>query len=223
MSIKLTQFSSIKKYKMKYIAMYSKEHIYKTRLQFFFCTVLIGLLLSSCERELDENNDFTTNVPVEVFGDNELLFSKIFRFQDTGNYLWFDIRNEIANFSNPYFGIDYKKDGVDRFRRIDFRGRLYEYQSKNETLTVLDYPLNILTGEDESTNLVFDFSRREKDGCDNIIDTEIRNQCERTFVLTLKQMVFNDLDLVVPVETTVSYEDTTLSFSNVSQEIYLTN
>jgi hypothetical protein len=203
--------------------MYLKEYIYKTRFKFYLYALLVGLLLGSCERELDDNDDFTANVPVEVFGDNELLFSKIFRFQNNGDYLWFDIRNEIANFSSPFLGLTFKQDGVDRYKRIDLRGRLYEYQSENEELIILDYPLNILTGQDEVADVVFDLSRKEKDGCEFIVDAEQKLQCERSFVLTLKQISFKNQDLVAVVGTEVSHNNRTLLLSEFSQEIYLTN
>ncbi|HMR20151.1 MAG TPA: hypothetical protein PKA53_12690 [Sphingobacterium sp.] len=182
-------------------------------------------LFVSCKREFDSNEDFTSNHPIEIFGDNELLFSKIFRFQSSNSnaYLWFDIRNEIANFSSPYIGLAFVQNGIERYKRLDLRGRIYRYEQATEELTVIGYPLDILTGNDTPTNLVFSFGRKQKEGCENVMDTSQRQQCERTFVLSLKSIHFTEQDIQATVGQDVEHNRRTLKLGVLNQEVFLTN
>jgi len=161
--------------------------------------LLLGILaFASCKREFDGNPDFTEDSPMEVFADNRLLFSKIFRLSASDAYLWFDLRNEVASFSKPAIGIDYLWNGIARYKRLDLRGRLYRYAADAEELTILDYPLEReATGADIVANLVFGFARKQKEGCEAIADAGERSKCERTFVLKIKRIVFKDRILVL--------------------------
>lgn len=185
--------------------------------------LIMVAVLVACKREFDSNEDFNSNTPVEVYGDNTLLFSKIFRYSDASSYLWFDIRNEIANFSSPYLGIFYTQNDIDRYKRIDLRGYLYEYKSEQEELTILNYPFSVINGADNTANITFSFSRKQKEGCELITDVTQRNQCERTFTLALKNIEYPSLNLLVPVNSLVTYNGQTIILSAMSQELYLTN
>jgi hypothetical protein len=188
-----------------------------------YTLALLLVLFSSCKREFDGNADYNYNDPIPVFGDNTLLYTKIFQFSGSGSYLWFDIRNEIANFSSPYLGHSFNDNGVDRYKRIDLRGRLYEYNSEAEELKVLDYPLDIVTGQDLPADIVYSFGRKQRDGCDLIADANQRRLCERTFVLSLKRIVFKDINFTLEVNIPGTYNSKTLTMYGMSQELYLTN
>ncbi len=186
-------------------------------------TLLVSLSGISCQREFNNNEDFTADNPVEVFGDNTLLYSKIFRFSSSGAYLWFDIRNEIASFSSPFLGIPFNENGIERNRRVDLRGRLYRYNRESDELTILAYPLDIAGKEGISVDIVFTFKRKQEEGCELIADPAQRNECERTFVLSLKSLLFKDPDLTLDVGVQAEYNGRSLLLSGLSQEIYLTN
>ncbi|MEA4917390.1 hypothetical protein [Proteiniphilum sp.] len=186
-------------------------------------TLLVSLSGISCQREFNNNEDFTADNPVEVFGDNTLLYSKIFRFLSSGAYLWFDIRNEIASFSSPFLGIPFNENGIERNRRVDLRGRLYRYNRESDELTILAYPLDIAGKEGIPVDIVFTFKRKQEEGCELIADPAQRNECERTFVLSLKSLLFKDPDLTLDVGVQAEYNGRSLLLSGLSQEIYLTN
>lgn len=192
-----------------------------TKLLALFCTCLLFL---SCKREFEDNSDFNNNEIPEVFGDNTLLFNKIFQFSgSSGAYLWFDIRNEIANFSSPFLGHPYKIDEVDRYKRVDYRGRLYSYNAADQELTIRDYPLDIATGEDLPADIVYSFARKQKEGCALIQDATQRNTCERTFVLRLKRLFFKTIDLTLTADQKANYGNRTIEIEGISQELILTN
>ncbi len=183
-----------------------------------------SLLLLSCKREFDDNSDFNNDQATEVFGDNALLFNKIFQFSGAGGgYLWFDIRNEIANFSSPFLGHSYTIDEVDRYKRIDYRGRLYRYNAAQQELTIQSYPLDIATGHDLPADIVYSFARKQKDGCALIQDAAQRTTCERTFVLQLKHLYFKTINLTIPVDQKTNHGNRTIEIEGISQELILTN
>lgn len=185
--------------------------------------ILIALLFSSCEREFDNNPDFTQDSKTEVFGDNQLLFTKIFQLSGSNAYLWFDIRNEIANFSKPTIGLNYTQDEIARYKQIDLRGRLYSYDGTSEELTVMDYPLDMATGTDIPADLVFGFSRKQKEGCEAISDPGQRRQCERTFVLKIKRIAFKTIDFTLEKGVKGTYNNRSLVIESGDQEALLTN
>ncbi|MGC4233541.1 MAG: hypothetical protein QM594_11230 [Niabella sp.] len=184
--------------------------------------LILLILLVSCKREFSSNEDFNTNVPVAVNEDNAQLFSKIFRFESNASYLWFDIRNEIANFSKPSIGLGYIRNDIARYKQIDLRGRLYSYNSETKELTILGYPLDVATGAESPANLVFGFARKQPD-CEVISDPAQRNTCERTFTLSLKNVEFTELNLNLTVGVQANYNGATLKLEELSQELYLTN
>ncbi|MGO3654131.1 MAG: hypothetical protein ACTJFN_07190 [Sphingobacterium sp.] len=197
------------------------------RIMAFLC---IALLLISCEREFDSNPDFKLNEPAEVFADNNLLFNKIFQFSSGGTYLWFDIRNEVANFSKPFLNLTFvlnpeadPNDQILTVKRIDLRGRLYVYDSANAELTVLDYPLDIATGQEIPADIIYDFGRKQKQGCDLLTDPAQRRTCERSFTLRLKRVIFKDIDFTLEAGVSGTYGNKTIKLSPMSYELILTN
>ncbi|MBX3255422.1 MAG: hypothetical protein KF862_14870 [Chitinophagaceae bacterium] len=192
-----------------------------------FIIMCVGLpilmLTSSCKREFDHDADFQLNEPAKVFGDNTRLFTKIFQFDNGEAYLWFDIRNEIANFSKPFLGQPFNENGIERYKRIDLRGRLYEYNESKEELTILGYPLDIATGQDMPADIVYGFGRKQKEGCELIADPAQRSRCERTFSLRLKRMLFKDIGFTLQVNEEGNYNGKVLKMYDMNQDIILVN
>jgi hypothetical protein len=177
----------------------------------------------SCERDFDNNANFNNTDQVEIFGNNDLLFNKIFQFTSNGTYLWFDIRNEIANFSAPTVGLNYLQNDIEYYKIIDLRGRLYRYDQESNELTVLSYPLNLASSTDLPSDIVFGFKRKQSEGCDAVNDPSQHQQCERTFVLTLKRVEIKDIHLTITTDEPTSYDSRTVQLQDYSADIFLTN
>ncbi len=193
------------------------------KLGFNFLLAIIIPLVTSCSRDFYNNDDFNNDEPVEVFKDNALLFTKIFQFSNNGNYLWFDIRNEIANFSQPFLGLDYVLNNIDRYKRIDFRGRLYEYSLENNELTILNYPMDIINAEETTADIVFTLQKKYTTDCNQLPEGESRNECEQTFELILKRVSFKNIDVELVVGTGVTFNGQHVTIKELQQQLYLTN
>ena len=104
--------------------------------QFKLLAALLSLLfsLSGCiGRELDDNDTFQQAQPSEMDADNALLLSKIFVIDESNTYLWFDLHNEVANFSQPELLLPTDNGGTEGTLRIPLRGLLYEYRANEHT------------------------------------------------------------------------------------------
>ncbi len=190
---------------------------------YLLCIVVMTSLLTSCKREFEHDVNFKNEEVIAVLGDNALLFSKIFQLENNNAYLWFDIRNEIANFSSPFLGHAFTDNGIDRFKRIDLRGTIYSYNDAAKELTVVGYPLDIATGSELPADMVYDFDRKQKNGCELITDATQRRRCETTFTLQLKRVVFEDIGLTLEADKEVSYNSKVLKMSEMKQDIMLIN
>lgn len=186
--------------------------------------VLTSLLCISCGREFNDNPDYEYNQLDSVFGDNSLLYSKVFKNQTAGTYLWFGLRNEIANFTKPKLSVSLKIDGTDNSYQIDLRGRLYEYNSNAEEITFRDIPLVLFNSEEQKADLVCSLTKRQIDGCDDLQDETLREQCKRTYILKLKRIVVKDISATLQIGEPYTYQNSTITLSvQVGQDLYLTN
>lgn len=188
-----------------------------------FIVVFVVFCSISCSRVFDDDEDYSYNDSTEVFEDNALLYTKIFQFNKGNSFLWFDIRNEIANFSSPFFDHSFRDNIVNRYLRIDLRGRLYEYNSKKRELKILNYPLNIGVGKDVKADIVYSFEKKSPNICDAIPDKSKKRICERTYILSFKQIVFKDINFTLDVNIPNTYKGVTLTMYSMSQELYLIN
>lgn len=185
---------------------------------------LTSLLCISCGREFNDNPDYEYNQVDSVFGDNSLLYSKVFRNQTAGTYLWFGLRNEIANFTKPKLSVSLKIDGTDNSYQIDLRGRLYEYNSNAEEITFRDITLGLFNSEEQKADLVCSLAKRQIDGCDDLQDETLREQCKRTYILKLKRIVVKDIGATLQIGEPYTYQNSTITLSvQVGQDLYLTN
>lgn len=186
--------------------------------------LLISLLFVSCAREFDDDADYQNNQVDSILGDNSLLYSKIFRNQSTGTFLWFGLRNEISNFTKPILSVSAKRNDVNQSITIDLRGRLYQYNKEAEEITFLNVPLNLLGQGDMFSDIVCSLARKQKDGCNDLIDEAMREQCQRTYLLVLKYIDVKDINAVVRVGESYTYQTSTVTLPlQTGQELYLTN
>lgn len=195
----------------------------KTFINIVIISIAIFYSFLSCSRVFDDNEDYNYNNSIPVLGNNTLLYTKIFQLSESGSYIWFDIRNEIANFSRPYLNHHFNNNLANRYLKVDLRGRLYEYNSKEEELKILNYPLNIGLGKNMKADIVYGFKKKNIDDCNSIVDKNKKRICEYTYILSFKRIIFKDIDFILEANIPNTYKKTTLTMQNMSKELYLTN
>lgn len=190
----------------------------------FIIILSVALLFGACSREFDDNEDYQYDRVEPVLGDNTLLYSKIFRNKSSGIYLWFDLRNEIANFSKPTVSLSFLQNSIDRYTQIDLRGRIYEYNKETEEVTFLNMPLNLFGKGEQSADLICTLARKQKDGCDDLTDEAKKEECKRTYILVIKRIEINEIDAILTLGVPYTYQGSTVVLTTqTEQELYLTN
>ena len=197
-----------------------KHSIYRP----FIIILSVALLFGACSREFDDNDDYQYNQIEPVLGDNVMLYSKIFRNKSTGTYLWFDLRNEIANFSKPIVSVSFLQNSIDRYTLTDLRGRIYEYNKDVEEVTFLNIPLNLFGKGEQSADLICTLARKQKDSCDDLTDESKKEECKRTYGLALKRIEISEIDATLTIGEPYTYQNSTVILTaQTEQELYLTN
>ena len=103
--------------------------------------MFVALLLASCiGREFDDNDLYRHAQATEMAADNGRLLSKIFILDECKAYVWFDVYNDVANFSKPELVLPLEENSVRSTRRIPLRGLLYEYRAETGELTFKRIP-----------------------------------------------------------------------------------
>lgn len=190
----------------------------------FIIILFVILLFSSCGREFDNDPDYQYDQIEPTLGDNTLLFSKIFRNKSSGLYLWFDLRNEIANFSKPTTSVSFKMNSIERYAPADLRGRIYKYNKEAEEVTFLNIPLNLFGKGEQSADIICTLAPKQKDSCDDLIDESKREECKRTYVLVLKRIEISEIDATLTIGEPYTYQNSTVVLTTqTEQELYLTN
>lgn len=67
------------------------------------CVFMLTVFASCINREFDSNDEFKHSKSIALNADNDRLLSRIFIINENKSYLWFDLNNEVANFSKPQF------------------------------------------------------------------------------------------------------------------------
>ncbi|MVZ62955.1 hypothetical protein [Sphingobacterium humi] len=197
---------------------------------FPFCFCFLLLVFSGCRRELNQHPDFKRQELTPILSNNDLLFNKIFQFSNDNTHLWFDLRNEIANFSRPQLELRYAKylenqpqNQVTKLAIIDLRGYQYQYDKEKEELTILDFPLDWISLQESPADLVFSFSQKPIGGCAAIPDPKQKNRCERTYTLRLKQIDFKKEKLQLETDIPAIHQAVSYQLQEFSTELLLTN
>ena len=121
--------------------------------------LLMALSLAACmDREFDQNDEYTNSQSIPLVADNKLLLSRIYIINESKSYLWFDLNNEVANFSKPELTLPLKEGNRDSYRRIPLRGLLYEYHDTEKELTFKNIPSQFIQIGDEQLSLIFKLS-----------------------------------------------------------------
>ena len=119
----------------------------------FFCMLIA--LCSCINREFDSNEEYTNSESIPLVGDNDRLLSRIFIINSNHSYLWFDINNEVANFSKPELTLPMNEGSVASFRRIPLRGLLYEYNASENEITFKIFQDKSVQSTNEDQSLTF--------------------------------------------------------------------
>lgn len=67
----------------------------------WLCFCMLMAFCSCINREFDSNEEYSKSSSIPLIADNDRLLSRIFIINESNSYLWFDINNEVANFSKP--------------------------------------------------------------------------------------------------------------------------
>ena len=93
------------------------------------CVFMLTVFASCINREFDSNDEFKHSKSIALNADNDRLLSRIFIINENKSYLWFDLNNEVANFSKPQFTLPIIEGGKNSFRNFPLRGLIYEYKA----------------------------------------------------------------------------------------------
>ena len=125
----------------------------KSKVWLCFCMLLV--FCSCINREFDSNEEYSKSSSIPLIADNDRLLSRIFIINESKSYLWFDINNEVANFSKPELRLPMMEGSQNSFRRIPLRGLLYEYNAAKGELTFRDIPEQFIQMNDERLSVTF--------------------------------------------------------------------
>lgn len=172
----------------------------------------VAALFLSCDREFNDNEDYQYNRTEPVLGDNSLLYAKVFRNQSNGTYLWFDLRNEVANFSKPSITISFLRDDNDHYVSIDLRGRIYEYDKEAQVVKFLQIPLDLFGNGAVPVDLLCTLARKDE-------EADIRS-----YILVLKQIEVKEINATLSIGEPYTHQNSTVVLTAQSeQQLYLTN
>ena len=92
------------------------NHAVKSMLS--LCVFMLTVFASCINREFDSNDEFKHSKSIALNADNDRLLSRIFIINENKSYLWFDLNNEVANFSKPQFTLPIIEGGKNSFRNF---------------------------------------------------------------------------------------------------------
>ena len=79
------------------------------------CVFMLTVFASCINREFDSNDEFKHSKSIALNADNDRLLSRIFIINENKSYLWFDLNNDVANFSKPQFTLPIIEGGKTVF------------------------------------------------------------------------------------------------------------
>ena len=188
------------------------------------------IALCSCiNREFDSNEEYTKSESIPLVGDNDRLLSRIFIINSNHSYLWFDINNEVANFSKPELTLPMNEGSVASFRRIPLRGLLYEYNASESEITFKNIPevvVNVRSGYVQINNerLSLTFKLTPADNKEILLPNKStvitsKKQC----FLTLKRVLFDGDSNAFEIEEKIKRGGRTYEFLPFKAELTLIN
>ena len=193
--------------------------------QFKLLAALLSLLfsLSGCiGRELDDNDTFQQAQPSEMDADNALLLSKIFVIDESNTYLWFDLHNEVANFSQPELLLPTDNGGTEGTLRIPLRGLLYEYRANEHTLTFKRVPPRFLNWGETTASFVFNLTQTDG-GSILLPGGKTQKGSKPTFELALKSILIDGAQAPIAVGTPFNADGRSIKMKPYTKKLTLIN
>ena len=110
--------------------------------------LFMALSFAACmDREFDQMMSIPIASLFPQLRTINFLLSRIYIINESKSYLWFDLNNEVANFSKPELVLPLKEGNRDSYRRIPLRGLLYEYHDTEKELTFKNIPSQFIQQE----------------------------------------------------------------------------
>ena len=186
----------------------------------FFC--LLIALFSCINREFDSNEEYTKSESIPLVGDNDRLLSRIFIINSNHSYLWFDINNEVANFSKPELTLPMNEGSVASFRRIPLRGLLYEYNASESEITFKNIPEQFVQINNERLSLTFKLTPADNKEILLPNKSTVITSKKQCF-LTLKRVLFDGDSNAFEIEEKIKRGGRTYEFLPFKAELTLIN
>ena len=186
----------------------------------FFC--LLIALCSCINREFDSNEEYIKSESIPLVGDNDRLLSRIFIINSNHSYLWFDINNEVANFSKPELTLPMNEGSVASFRRIPLRGLLYEYNASESEITFKNIPEQFVQINNERLSLTFKLTPADNKEILLPNKSTVITSKKQCF-LTLKRVLFDGDSNAFEIEEKIKRGGRTYEFLPFKAELTLIN
>ena len=186
--------------------------------------LLMALSLAACmDREFDQNDEYTNSQSIPLVADNKLLLSRIYIINESKSYLWFDLNNEVANFSKPELTLPLKEGNRDSYRRIPLRGLLYEYHDTEKELTFKNIPSQFIQIGDEQLSLVFKLSPLDDKEQVFLPNGQTAKIAKKRYMMTLIRLRFSSDNADIPIGSKHKYRGVEYDFLPFQIELTLIN
>lgn len=186
--------------------------------------LLMALSLAACmDREFDQNDEYTNSQSIPLVADNKLLLSRIYIINESKSYLWFDLNNEVANFSKPELTLPLKEGNRDSYRRIPLRGLLYEYHDTEKELTFKNIPSQFIQIGDEQLSLIFKLSPLDDKEQVFLPNGQTAKIAKKRYMMTLIRLRFSSDSADIPIGSKHKYRGMEYDFLPFQTELTLIN
>lgn len=175
------------------------------------------------DREFDQNDEYTNSQSIPLVADNKLLLSRIYIINESKSYLWFDLNNEVANFSKPELTLPLKEGNRDSYRRIPLRGLLYEYHDTEKELTFKNIPSQFIQIGDEQLSLIFKLSPLDDKEQVFLPNGQTAKIAKKRYMMTLIRLRFSSDNADIPIGSKYKYRGVEYDFLPFQTELTLIN
>lgn len=196
------------------------NHVVKSMLS--LCVFILTVFASCINREFDSNDEFKHSKSIALNADNDRLLSRIFIINENKSYLWFDLNNEVANFSKPQFTLPIIEGGKNSFRNLPLRGLIYEYKASENELTFKNVPEQFVQMGNDQLSLTFKLSMT--DGKEVVLpNKKVVETSKKQYLLTLVRLQFASDNATFNVGEKIKRGGRTYEFLPFKTELTLIN
>ena len=188
----------------------------------WLCFCMLMAFCSCINREFDSNEEYSKSSSIPLIADNDRLLSRIFIINESKSYLWFDINNEVANFSKPELRLPMMEGSQNSFRRIPLRGLLYEYNASENEITFKNIPEQFVQINNERLSLTFKLTPADNKEILLPNKSTVITSKKQCF-LTLKRVLFDGDSNAFEIEEKIKRGGRTYEFLPFKAELTLIN